>query len=220
MQSERILVDNGMTSWLLSVKNTFLEANEDGDSTREGSSIEATIDDTRHINSAGLLFVGGAGSLCSSLSDPQADDFHIADSSATRSCDQMHEANEIQDVNSSTTEHQVEDTEQDKQQTIHETNNVFGFPTANIVVLNVGSMGHGTGYCKPCAFVHNGSHGCMSGESCIFCHLCPVGEKRRRKKERNAQKQAGRAYFWDSSPHMIGSGDTMWGNGMFQWTAS
>lgn len=43
-----------------------------------------------------------------------------------------------------------------------------------------GSKNHHLGYCKPCAFFHKG--GCNSGNDCIFCHLCPPGEKKRRKK--------------------------------------
>ncbi|CAE7580712.1 unnamed protein product [Symbiodinium sp. CCMP2456] len=44
-----------------------------------------------------------------------------------------------------------------------------------------GSAGHGLGACKPCAFVYK--DGCQSGFECQFCHICPPGEKIRRKKE-------------------------------------
>eukprot|EP00931_Biecheleriopsis_adriatica_P044568 TRINITY_DN254_c0_g1_i6.p1 TRINITY_DN254_c0_g1~~TRINITY_DN254_c0_g1_i6.p1 ORF type:complete len:394 (-),score=79.63 TRINITY_DN254_c0_g1_i6:196-1377(-) len=50
-----------------------------------------------------------------------------------------------------------------------------------------GSAGHHVGLCKPCAFVQKG--GCESGVDCIFCHLCPPGEKSRRKKELKTQRQ-------------------------------
>lgn len=46
----------------------------------------------------------------------------------------------------------------------------------------VGSSGHRFGQCKPCAFVH--TKGCESGVSCSFCHLCPPGEKQRRRKDK------------------------------------
>mmetsp|Transcript_119162 Transcript_119162/g.332481 ORF Transcript_119162/g.332481 Transcript_119162/m.332481 type:complete len:160 (-) Transcript_119162:255-734(-) len=46
---------------------------------------------------------------------------------------------------------------------------------------------HQLGLCKPCAFVHKG--GCASGFACRFCHLCPPGEKRARKKERKAAQR-------------------------------
>lgn len=45
---------------------------------------------------------------------------------------------------------------------------------------SVGSLGHKTGRCKPCAFFH--TRGCENGMSCVFCHLCPPGEKQRRKR--------------------------------------
>eukprot|EP00434_Breviolum_minutum_P007745 symbB.v1.2.006831.t1/scaffold379.1/size332124/13 len=44
-----------------------------------------------------------------------------------------------------------------------------------------GSAGHGLGACKPCAFIYK--DGCQSGFECAFCHLCPPGEKIRRKKD-------------------------------------
>ncbi|CAE7728529.1 unnamed protein product [Symbiodinium sp. CCMP2456] len=44
----------------------------------------------------------------------------------------------------------------------------------------LGSAAHEEGTCKPCAFVY--TKGCQSGLHCAFCHLCPPGEKDRRKK--------------------------------------
>lgn len=46
----------------------------------------------------------------------------------------------------------------------------------------VGSAGHFLGLCKPCAFFH--TKGCQGGTSCVFCHLCQSGEKKRRQKAR------------------------------------
>jgi hypothetical protein len=37
--------------------------------------------------------------------------------------------------------------------------------------------------CKPCAWYHH-SRGCQRGSDCEFCHLCPPGEIKRRKKEK------------------------------------
>mmetsp|Transcript_18699 Transcript_18699/g.51317 ORF Transcript_18699/g.51317 Transcript_18699/m.51317 type:complete len:266 (+) Transcript_18699:81-878(+) len=54
-------------------------------------------------------------------------------------------------------------------------------------VPTVGSQGHIFGNCKPCAFVYKG--GCASGVECKFCHLCPPGEKKQRKKERKAVRR-------------------------------
>jgi hypothetical protein len=46
-----------------------------------------------------------------------------------------------------------------------------------------GSEGHGTGACKPCAWFHH-IEGCRHGTDCEFCHLCPNGEIKKRKKEK------------------------------------
>jgi hypothetical protein len=51
---------------------------------------------------------------------------------------------------------------------------------------SVGSAGHGAGRCKPCAFFH--TVGCENAASCVFCHLCAPGEKKRRQKERKDRK--------------------------------
>jgi hypothetical protein len=42
----------------------------------------------------------------------------------------------------------------------------------------------GSGKCSPCAFLHKDPRGCLHGKNCNFCHLCPPGELRRRKKEK------------------------------------
>jgi hypothetical protein len=67
-----------------------------------------------------------------------------------------------------------------QQSCVHPLEYSFGIPTK-------GSVGHYVGKCKPCAFVFKG--GCESGVLCEFCHLCPPGEKIRRKKERNNKRQ-------------------------------
>lgn len=53
---------------------------------------------------------------------------------------------------------------------------------------NLGSAGHYTGDCKPCAFFLK--KGCDNGSKCVFCHLCDAGEKKRRLKEKKAQLKA------------------------------
>jgi len=47
-------------------------------------------------------------------------------------------------------------------------------------VVSGGSTGHRLGRCKPCAFMYK--DGCRSGADCPYCHLCPPGEKQRRKR--------------------------------------
>jgi hypothetical protein len=51
---------------------------------------------------------------------------------------------------------------------------------------SLGSAGHLTGSCKPCAFAYEG---CANAEQCTFCHLCPPGELKRRKREKLANRR-------------------------------
>jgi hypothetical protein len=53
-----------------------------------------------------------------------------------------------------------------------------------------GSALHGTGQCLPCAWAWR-PNGCKAGSSCNYCHLCPDGELKRRKKEKVAAIRAG-----------------------------
>lgn len=55
-------------------------------------------------------------------------------------------------------------------------------PPASDKLPSLGSFGHDLGQCKPCAFLH--TKGCSSGAMCKFCHLCDVGAKKRRQKEK------------------------------------
>jgi len=54
---------------------------------------------------------------------------------------------------------------------------------------SMGSIGHGRGICKPCAFLH--TKGCENGAVCRFCHLCEPGEKKRRQKEKRHALKGG-----------------------------
>jgi len=53
-------------------------------------------------------------------------------------------------------------------------------------LASVGSANHGDGSCKPCAWLFKGpaGSGCKSGQSCTYCHMCPPGELKRRKREK------------------------------------
>jgi len=55
---------------------------------------------------------------------------------------------------------------------------------------SAGSEGHGTGTCRPCAWMHKSAEGCRSGERCEYCHLCPAGELKRRKQDKIQQRMA------------------------------
>jgi len=50
-----------------------------------------------------------------------------------------------------------------------------------------GSIAHRLGKCKPCAFMYK--EGCRSGMDCPYCHLCPPGEKQRRKRVMRAMQR-------------------------------
>mmetsp|Transcript_143 Transcript_143/g.444 ORF Transcript_143/g.444 Transcript_143/m.444 type:complete len:259 (-) Transcript_143:49-825(-) len=55
------------------------------------------------------------------------------------------------------------------------------------------AMAHENGECRPCAFFLYKEDGCHWGDSCSFCHLCPKGEiKVRRKMLRYATQRAER----------------------------
>jgi len=51
---------------------------------------------------------------------------------------------------------------------------------------SVGAALHSSGQCKPCAWFWK-PESCKWGRECGHCHLCPVGELRRRKKEKQAE---------------------------------
>jgi len=50
---------------------------------------------------------------------------------------------------------------------------------------SVGSRLHGTGRCKPCAWLWK-AQGCANGSECQHCHACPVGEIKARRKAKFA----------------------------------
>lgn len=51
----------------------------------------------------------------------------------------------------------------------------------------VGSQAHQFGTCTPCAFVY--TKGCSNGVLCPFCHLCDVGERKRRAKDKRTARK-------------------------------
>mmetsp|Transcript_49043 Transcript_49043/g.113658 ORF Transcript_49043/g.113658 Transcript_49043/m.113658 type:complete len:292 (-) Transcript_49043:138-1013(-) len=50
----------------------------------------------------------------------------------------------------------------------------------------VGSSGHHSGTCKPCAYFHR--RGCHNGVDCRFCHLCGPGVRKARLQQRRIQQ--------------------------------
>lgn len=58
------------------------------------------------------------------------------------------------------------------------------------VLPSVGSAQHGTGKCKPCAWFWKPQK-CSNHKSCGYCHLCPEGELKARKKAKVAAMRVG-----------------------------
>jgi len=52
---------------------------------------------------------------------------------------------------------------------------------------SLGSALHATGNCRPCAWFWK-PIGCQNDQNCTFCHLCPEGAVKARKKSRTTQK--------------------------------
>jgi len=57
---------------------------------------------------------------------------------------------------------------------------------------NHGSVSHMRGNCRPCAWFWK-ARGCKNGEECGHCHLCPEGEIKARKKEKQTMMRLGLA---------------------------
>lgn len=62
-----------------------------------------------------------------------------------------------------------------------------------------GSSLHGTGRCAPCAWYWK-VKGCQNGAQCDYCHLCPEGELKNRKKQKVAQIRQTAAETTSSQP--------------------
>eukprot|EP00443_Scrippsiella_acuminata_P048627 CAMPEP_0115185882 /NCGR_PEP_ID=MMETSP0270-20121206/9699_1 /TAXON_ID=71861 /ORGANISM="Scrippsiella trochoidea, Strain CCMP3099" /LENGTH=619 /DNA_ID=CAMNT_0002598997 /DNA_START=110 /DNA_END=1969 /DNA_ORIENTATION=+ len=54
---------------------------------------------------------------------------------------------------------------------------------SGINIKTPGSQLHGTGECRPCAWLYKPG-GCQNGAECRHCHLCPEGEIKARKKNK------------------------------------
>jgi len=55
-----------------------------------------------------------------------------------------------------------------------------------------GSGLHHLGQCNPCAWQHRMAKGCSNGSGCSFCHMCPPGAAKTRKKEKMARSKLER----------------------------
>lgn len=72
---------------------------------------------------------------------------------------------------------------------------------------SVGSVLHEAGDCRPCAWYWKPS-GCENMSACIFCHMCPEGEVKNRKKSKLvALRQARRVEKLDGGIDVDGDSD-------------
>lgn len=55
---------------------------------------------------------------------------------------------------------------------------------------SIGSAMHGSGKCKPCAWFWK-QRGCLNGQECGHCHICPDGEIKSRRMEKVAAMRLG-----------------------------
>lgn len=69
------------------------------------------------------------------------------------------------------------------------------------------SSAHGRGVCHPCAWFHTAA-GCRQGFLCGFCHECPDGELKRRKKEKKSLVKTLRRNNDDSLASLSASFDS------------
>merc|ERR1719359_1658514 len=67
--------------------------------------------------------------------------------------------------------------------------------TYSLGMWSIGSAKHATGDCKPCGFLWK--KGCHKAQNCEFCHLCPEGEVKKRKRDKIAARQAVERSQWD-----------------------
>merc|ERR1712224_281272 len=79
--------------------------------------------------------------------------------------------------------------------------------TIGLGIMSTGSFDHESGNCKPCAFLWKSADGCQNGQNCKFCHLCPIGEVKRRKKAKIAFRKMMRGGL--SKPDCDGKWDVV-----------
>jgi len=59
--------------------------------------------------------------------------------------------------------------------------------------LSEKAVAHQRGQCRPCAYFFYKEDGCRQAAACKFCHICPHGEIRRRKREKREQRKLHKA---------------------------
>ena len=79
-------------------------------------------------------------------------------------------------------------------------------PSAVLASMTAGSAQHATGRCMPCAWFWKPS-GCMNGQACARCHLCPEGELKARRKAKDKALRIGAMPARQGPSSMASSGD-------------
>jgi len=71
--------------------------------------------------------------------------------------------------------------------------------TDTLGLWSIGSACHETGTCKPCAFLWKDlkQPGCQNGQDCVFCHLCPPGEVKKRKKQKTFMRKVSKNLHYE-----------------------
>lgn len=82
-----------------------------------------------------------------------------------------------------------------------------GVQGATVTLPSLGSAFHQSGQCKPCAWLWK-PRGCQNAASCDYCHLCPEGELKQRKKSKVAAIRMG-ALAPRQSPSGLGRGGNL-----------
>lgn len=67
-----------------------------------------------------------------------------------------------------------------------------------------GTQAHILGQCTPCSYFWYKKDGCRKGEACTFCHSCPKGEIKQRKKHRIQELRAAGVFSKEYTKMAVG----------------
>jgi len=76
--------------------------------------------------------------------------------------------------------------------------------TSSLGLWSVGSSQHNLGICKPCVFLWKDANGCQNGTNCTFCHMCPPGVAKQRKKQKQTMRKMVRQFRHSQNHTMAG----------------
>merc|ERR1712151_838217 len=75
-------------------------------------------------------------------------------------------------------------------------------------LVSKGSMFHGSGECKPCAWFYK-PQGCQNGAECLHCHLCPENEIQARRRAKRTRLQAKQAIVSEIDAETTDEGESV-----------